>query len=179
MVRASDDPIQRLVELAARAGTCDECGYAWTIPIDDARGIVTNAPNTYRRIIGDHPGARRKPSLDIWSPSAYVWHVSDAIGIWAERLVALVRSSEPAVVPFDPEELARVRHYEESSTEGALWALSRRVADWDTALAGIDPDTEFSHPEFGDWTVGGVIRWIAHEVNHHELDIKRGLELDE
>jgi hypothetical protein len=43
-------------------------------------------------------------------------------------------------------------------------------------VANLVPvDASVEHPEFGTLTAEDIIRRNAHEVQHHELDIRRGL----
>ncbi len=164
---------------SAGSGVCSECGFDWSLTPEQAHEIVTPAPTRYGSLLHSRLKlATRKPAPEIWSPSAYVWHVADAIGIWAERLKGILGDSHSAIVPFDQDELAEVRGYEQLSPLVGLWALERRAGDWRAVLeeAGLK-DVDFVHPEFGPWSVRRLLRYIAHEVSHHELDIKRGLGL--
>jgi hypothetical protein len=43
------------------------------------------------------------------------------------------------------------------------------------ALGALDTDVGFDHPEWGHGTVADALRWVAHEVVHHDLDVRHGL----
>lgn len=159
---------------APQTETCQECGYPWSTPLEEARALISSAPARYASLVGSRD-AKRKPAPAAWSPSAYVWHVSDALHAWAERFWAIRHDPGSAIVPFDQDRLGAVRGYEALSTVAGLWSLERSVADWDLALEGADPGIALEHPEFGAGTIGDVVRWIRHEVHHHDLDIRRGL----
>lgn len=159
-----------------RGGKCRQCGFDWETPFDEARAVISSTPRRLRHLIGERADeARRSASVARWSPSAYVWHCADAIGIWAERLKAFADDPGSPFVGFDHEDLAEVRGYSELSPVAGLWALERRVADWDEALSDHEPTDELKHPDFGPWTIEGIVRWMAHECHHHEMDIERGL----
>jgi hypothetical protein len=76
----------------------------------------------------------------------------------------------------DQDDLATVRNYEQLSPSAGLWALHRRVTDFADALARHpDRSWAFEHPDFGSWTIGEMVKWLAHEINHHHHDISRGM----
>jgi hypothetical protein len=158
-------------------GRCAQCGFEWSVPVHEARSVVTGAPARCAELIGSRwDAARRKPDEKTWSPNAYVWHCADAIGIWAERLKALAEDASASLAGFDQDDLAAARRYEEMSPQAGLWAFERRVRDWDEAVDLHDPTFGLSHPDFGSWDVGSVVRWMAHDLYHHQDDIARGLE---
>lgn len=161
---------------ARAGGRCEECGFDWSASLQEAAGIITGSPRWCKDAIGDRlEDAVRPPGPGVWSPSAYVWHMADAIGVWAERLVALAHDPHHPITGFDQDDLADVRSYEKLSPVAALWALQRRVDDWNEALSGVTMDLRFEHPDFGPWNVAGVVRWMAHELYHHQHDIQRAL----
>jgi len=160
---------------ASRSGDrCEECGWNWTTDSDEARAVIDRAPGRYRGLIaGRWEAARAKPDPDVWSPSGYVWHMVDALGIWAERFKALSEEPGAPVTGFDQDDLAEVRSYERLSPAAGLWALGRRAADLAQALESHDPEMQIDHPDFGPWAIGDVVVWLAHEVHHHAWDIER------
>ncbi|HEV2755229.1 MAG TPA: DinB family protein [Actinomycetota bacterium] len=175
----TDAEVRRIMahfDTSVAGGRCTWCSFDWTIGVEEAATIVGETPEWCRQAFeGRWEEARRKPAPELWSPSAYVWHMADAIGVWAERLVALAQDRERPLAGFDQDDLADVRRYEELSTRAGLWAFQRRVDDWNDARAAISPDTELLHPDFGPWTVAAVVRWMAHDLNHHRADITRAL----
>ena len=170
------DSIMNHFAESQRGGECRQCGFDWKTPFDDARSVISSTPHRYQTLIGARmEEARTSAGGASWSPSAYVWHCADALGIWAERLKAFADDPSSPFVGFDHEDLAEVRGYLQLSPVAGLWALERRVADWDEALSAHDPSAQLKHPDFGPWTIEGVVRWMAHECRHHEMDIERGL----
>ena len=159
-----------------RGGECRQCGFDWKTPFDEARSVISSTPRRFRHLMGGRSDeARTSASGASWSPSAYVWHCADALGIWAERLKAFADDPSSPFIGFDHEDLAAVRGYQDLSPVAGLWALERRVADWNEALSSHEPSDELKHPDFGPWTIEGIVRWLAHECRHHEMDIERGL----
>lgn len=163
-------------EIASGEGQCSECGFLWALPVGDAAVLISDAPERYRSLI-EGRDARVKPAPDVWSPSAYVWHMSDSLRTWAERLWGIRNDPGFRIVPWDQDEMAIARSYEAQSMETGLWSLERAVTAWELALEGADPEHSFEHPEMGTGSIGLVVRYMAHEVFHHDLDIRRGLGL--
>jgi hypothetical protein len=50
-------------------------------------------------------------------------------------------------------------------------ALATSVAAFVALSEGLDPATPFLHGEWGAGNVGDGIRWLAHEMLHHQLDV--------
>lgn len=152
---------------------CRECGFGWSIRIDDAQRVVSTVPQHYATLIGDTDGSARAAGLE-WSIRAYVCHVADNLCIWAERLVGAARGNDQPIVPYDTDLLARARNYDAVPVEGALWSLGRAVAAWQEAvvLAGREA-VVLVHPERGPQAVSDVVRNNAHDAWHHGWDIER------
>lgn len=161
-----------------REAACDQCDFSFDGRLGEVLTEITNAPARYAAAVRGRD-ARRPPAPGVWSPSAYVWHVADALRAWAERLAVVREHPGARIVPFDQDELARVRRYEELPIAGGLYALGRAVAELDACLRDIDPSLPLDHPEFGPGTVEDAVRWLAHEVHHHEMDIEWGLRRTE
>lgn len=175
----TDDEVQRIMAHFATSlagGRCEWCGFDWTMSVEDAATIVEETPEWCRDAFdGRLEAVGRKPAPELWSPSAYVWHMADAIGVWAERFVALAEEPGRPLAGFDQDDLGDVRKYEQLSPLAGLWAFRRRVDDWNEARGRLSPDFEFEHPDFGPWTAGAVVRWMAHDLNHHRADITDAL----
>jgi len=180
VVPVSEEEIQsimKMFETAAAGGRCEQCGFDWTITPEDAEKLILETPTVTATLIGDRwDDARRKPGPKTWSPTGYVWHMTDAIGIWAERLKAIADDPKAPIVGFDQDDLADVRGYDKLSPVAALWAFERRVRDFNDALE-LHPDREkpFDHPDFGSWSVAKVVVWMAHDLFHHTHDISQGM----
>ena len=51
------------------------------------------------------------------------------------------------------------------------------MGDWQVALAlAADGDVVMAHPELGEMTVLDVTRIHAHDIHHHERDVRRSLD---
>jgi len=159
-----------------RAGTCQECGFDWTIRVEDAIRIVVGAPG---RIAGlfDVALPRPAPAGDAgrWSPVSYVWHLVDVLRFGTERLWTLTLEPGAALPGWDQDVLAALRHYDELSRDVGLRALDAAVAVWTEAARAAPSAATVRHPVLGELTTADAVRRNAHEAVHHELDIRRGL----
>jgi hypothetical protein len=166
--------VAEMLPNAGNSETCAECGFSWSASGDRSLTALREALPRFAELLGS-AAATAAPTPQVWSPSAYVWHVGDVTRAWAERLHSLGTDPEAPWAGFDPDELARARHYDALPARTGPWALARAV---DALLVGLEPlttDTPFLHPEWGRGTVADALRWVAHEAVHHELDVRRGL----
>jgi hypothetical protein len=173
--------IAEMIPNAGDTDRCAECGFAWASAAAACRARVDGAAEAFERLLasaGSGTDLRpSEPDHDGWSAAAYVWHLGDVLRAWAERLHTL--SVDPSIswAGFDPDELAAARHYDALPVVTAPWALARSVDALAVALAPLTADDGFVHPEWGQGTVADALRWLAHEVVHHELDVRRALHL--
>ncbi len=152
---------------------CEGCGFGWSIPVTEAREIVEDAPRRLIELVGESPGGFRHPDL-AWPVSAYVCHVADSIRIWAERIASVALGDSESVAPYDQDDLAAARHYDDIDIAAALWSLERAVLDWREALTlGGGRPFQMRHNDLGDMSLEDVIAIRAHDVAHHARDIER------
>jgi hypothetical protein len=155
---------------------CRECGFSWTTPATEADALIATTPERYARLLGEHDGSARHPDLE-WTAGGYVCHVADSLRVWAERLASVALGDIGPVGEYDQDLLARARSYPTVGIRGALWSLGRAVSDWQAALAlAVDGDVVMAHPELGEMTVLDVTRIRAHDIHHHERDVRRSLD---
>jgi uncharacterized damage-inducible protein DinB len=152
---------------------CRECGFDWDTSQSGAGALVAGTPAVMADLLAGTDGAQRHGEL-AWSAAAYVAHVADNLRIWAERLAGLAAGDRGPVAPYDQDQLAAARHYQEISGAGALWSLDRAVADWLSAVAQADAaGITLVHPHRGQNTVLDVVRTNAHDAVHHCADVGR------
>jgi hypothetical protein len=153
---------------------CSSCGYDWTVSLDVARLLVEGSPDRFTRLLNDTDGAASE-APGRWSAAGYLWHVVDVIRFGTERLWTLAMDAASGVPGWDQDALADIRHYENLSTAVGLRALRVAVRDWVQAAAEAPETGQVEHPVFGTLTTADSIRRNAHEVQHHELDVRRAL----
>lgn len=159
---------------------CRECGHSFKdVSLETVRSLVEAAPGRYASLIRGRPEARRKPNEKTWSPAGYAWHVSDWLRIQSGRVYGVTHDSDWAPerwVPLDPDDIDGMFHYDALPTEAGLFALEQSAKFFLAATEGIDPDYAFEHPQLPmKLKVIDVLGLVAHEIPHHEMDIRRGL----
>jgi hypothetical protein len=121
----------------------------------------------------------RRPAPQTWSPLEYAAHVSEAIPWYVARIHKVLQEAVAQLEAFDWDLAASDRNYRQRSVEtvtrdlqhacAALAALARSVTGEDLARAGTGSD---GTPR----TVRALLVRAGHELAHHELDIRRGVE---
>ena len=166
--------IAEMLPNAGSGANCAECGFGWTTDGERALLHLRGGPGRFDELLEGHD-ATGQPDPRVWSPSAYVWHVGDVVRAWAERLHSLGTDPSASWAGFDPNELAGARRYHALPPRSGPWALARAIDALEQSLDGLDMDTAFVHPEWGHGTVADALRWVAHEVVHHQVDVRRGI----
>jgi hypothetical protein len=155
---------------------CRVCGFSWHSAPEQTLEEVRGLPERLGAALAGADGTEQPPGLS-WNITAYVSHVADNLRIWAERLEGIAAGAPAAIVPYDQDELAAARSYNELSLQGALWSLDRAVRDWSGAVAATPDEFTVGHPELGAMTRGDVIQAPGHDALHHEVDIRNALGL--
>ncbi len=157
------------------ADPCPECGFSWDISAEEGMSIVSGSPSRITGVVEGADGVTRRPAPGVWSPNSYLWHLVDVLRIGGERL--LTASLDPAAgIPcWDENALAEVRRYDSLSPRVGVVAYEAAVMQWLAVARSVAGDASVEHPEFGTLTAADIIRRNAHEVRHHELDIRRGV----
>lgn len=159
---------------------CPECGYSWSTTYEEALDLIAGAAARYGgHIRGREQAAILKRSPKTWSPSGYVWHLSDWFRIQGQRIYTI--ANDPLYrwvgLGLDPAELGERFRYDDLPPTAGLWALQKAADLFVEAAREADPSLLFDTGE-ESWTVGELVVWVGHEVIHHDLDIRRGLGLD-
>lgn len=113
----------------------------------------------------------------MWTPAQYLWHVVDVLRFGVERLWTLDLDPDAGAMPWDENQAMAVRARSPHSVPVGLHALGRLAEEWGEAAWGAPAATTLAHPELGPLTRDDVVHRNAHEVVHHELDVRRGLGL--
>lgn len=154
---------------------CAACGYAWRPEVEAAVAAVRSAPERFADALDAGDPYRLRDPLT-WSAAAYTWHVADVCRAWAERTVSLREEPDRPLAGFDQDELAAARNYSAMSVSAAAWALSTSAHQLVSEVAQAGTDQAFRHPDWGAGTLGDALRWVGHELVHHERDVRWILE---
>lgn len=158
---------------------CPACGYSWATSYDEALELIAGAAPRYGELIrGREEISMLKPAPDTWSPSGYVWHLSDWFRIQGQRIYMI--ANDPLYrwvqLGFDPTKLGELFKYDQLPPTAGVWALQKAADLFVEAAADADAALVFDPGDGDSWTVGELVVWVAHEVVHHDKDIRDGLE---
>lgn len=157
---------------------CPGCGYRWSLTYEEALDLIGGAAARYGQLIGGREEAAMiKPDADTWSPSGYVWHLSDWFRIQGQRIYAICNDPLYRWVHqrLDQDALGETFKYDELPPTAGLWALQKAGDLFVEAAKDADRSLVFDTGEGDSWTVGDLVLWVGHEVIHHEKDIREGL----
>lgn len=178
------DAVPRLINPPDR---CQECGWqATSVTADDAATAVSDLGPKYHEALTPLLHAdpedllRRRPSASSWSALEYAAHVRDVIALWGGALHKLLAEDRPVLPRPDPsiaDDAAAAGGYnalDPTTTTDELAANASRMA---RKIATIDADQWNRVIVLGDeeMTAIAVVRKVAHEGEHHLLDIDRCL----
>ncbi len=154
---------------------CDECGFTWSVGVDDAVAGVRQVPRAYAALLSGTSGTERAEA-GAWTTAGYVCHVADNLRIWAERLAGAAAGAGSAVAGYDQDALAAARRYDAVPLEAALWSLGRAVDDWCEAVdAAAAAHVVLVHEVWGELGVRRVVLANAHDAVHHGWDLRRAV----
>ena len=121
----------------------------------------------------------QRPDPRTWSPLEYVAHVSEVIPWYVARIHTVLHDSARQLEAFDWDLAASAGRYRQRDVEtvardlaqacAALAELARSVTGDDLARVGTGSD---GTPR----TVATLLARAGHELAHHELDIRHGVE---
>ncbi|MDQ3957924.1 MAG: DinB family protein [Actinomycetota bacterium] len=154
---------------------CAECDFSWKIAVEDAVALVEGSPKRIASMLDGQRQATQRPAPGVWSPSEYLWHLVDVLRIGHERLLTIATDPAAGIPCWDEKALAEVRRYDALSPLVGVVAYESAAAEWVALARTVPAEASVEHPEFGSLTAGDIVRRNAHEVQHHELDVSRGL----
>jgi hypothetical protein len=95
---------------------CPGCGYSWSTTYEEALDLIAGAANRCAdHIRGHETAAMAKPDAETWSPSGYIWHLSDWFRIQGQRIYTI--ANDPLYrwvhLRLDPADLGKTFKYDE------------------------------------------------------------------
>jgi len=164
----------------AQSEACPQCGEnAAAIDPELLGPALLTASGAWREFLTgttDEAALRTIPAPGVFSPLQYGAHVRDIQGVYADRIVLMLREENPVFPQFNPDEAswAAFNEIEVDLLAEQIDQQARRLAD---ILSGLGP---------GDWsrtmvrdggsdgvysfTVRGLASYAVHESRHHLLD---------
>jgi len=164
---------------------CDECGFTYDdVAVTDLAARILGDVAPYRALVLEADGAgvpRQRPAPEVWSPLEYACHMRDVLVVQRERLQLALDEERPEFASMRPDERAVEEDYQGQDPAFVLDELDVAATAFAERLATL---------EAGDWDRTGVygfagpaeraVAWIGrhtlHEVVHHLMDIRRGIE---
>jgi len=137
--------------------------------------VVEGSPARLASLIEGAERVTQRPAEGVWSPNEYLWHLVDVLRIGRERLFTIATDPGAGVPCWDENALAEVRNYRALSPSVGLIAYETAASDWVTTAKSLPVEASVEHAQDGTMTAADIIRRNAHEVHHHELDVRRGL----
>ncbi len=178
-------------ETAARSpalqGDCAACGFrASSVVPDNAADTVRKIGGRFRsaltrRGVGD-ADLRTRPGATTWSALEYAAHVRDVIAVWGWSLHRTLTDDEPELPGPDPDlpdRAAAEGSYNAQRPSTVIEDLSANAERMARKLASIEGEAWSRSATFGDVHVTpiDIARKVAHESEHHLLDIGRCLQV--
>ncbi|MCU1451520.1 MAG: methyltransferase type 12 [Acidimicrobiales bacterium] len=162
---------------------CPECGVEYkSVSPQDAAQALRSFPRRYREVIGpfidDEDVLRRRPDPKTWSALEYTAHVADVLESMTPMLVEMAQRDDPRIPdPWDPDERARERRYNDMEPREVLDWLERAATKAADTVAGLNPEDWARTGEFdyGQREIIDQARNMVHEGVHHLRDVERVL----
>jgi hypothetical protein len=159
---------------AVMTRVCPQCGFDFALGEAAALDVVANAPSRFAHAFAGREGPRYG-AAGTWSPREYLWHVIDVLRHGTENFWMLALDPDAGLGPWREHDLMAARSASPMSVRVGLWALAVGVGEWNRSAHEAPPDVSAWHPDQGWVNRGHVLRWTAHELVHHEADIRWGL----
>jgi hypothetical protein len=121
----------------------------------------------------------RRPDPRTWSPLEYAAHVSEAIPWYVARIQKVLREPDAQLTAFDWDLAASEGKYRQRGVETVTTDLRHACAAL-AELAGSATEDDLARTGTGSdgtpRTVQALLARAGHELAHHELDIRRGVD---
>lgn len=153
---------------------CPECGFdpAGRRPERTADEVRATVPR-WSAVLA-RPGATRRPSPQVWSPTEYGAHVRDVCVLFRERLTAMLATDGARFTNWDQDETARERRYWEADPEVVAReyaaAAEQLAAEFDGVL-GPAWDHRGHRSNGSEFTVRTFAAYLLHDLEHHLVDV--------
>ena len=158
--------------------TCRECAFDESLaqPKDVAlalRPLTTAIGNDIRALSTEL--ARRRPSLEVWSPVEYLGHLRESMAFHRWLIESALADDNPLIPMVDPDESVAKAGYADADIEALFGQFERRVDRLCHLLAELDGGAVNRTLTLDDRhiSVGLVARSAWHECHHHRVDIRR------
>lgn len=176
-----------IVDRMIRVGRCEDCGFDWDRPGQNRLVDVATIAARYNRRLCDDVDRplgpdviAGRPAEGVWSALEYLAHMDDVTGFYLERIKRVLIEDQPVLhVQGRLAELVEGRSAEDLDPDQLLASLDRKVTTVSRLLVDLEPDQWLrvgQGSEGGERTVDMLTRRLAHEADHHLVDIDQIIE---
>jgi DinB superfamily len=164
---------------------CSECGFDWNSEPDDIFATLGESVPSLREALQQPVDAqadkedrrvRARPSPEVWSIVEYLAHLRDAFSFYRDRIELVLTIDRPELATRDFAELAEASNYRDENPARVLATVETTITAADTHLRSLQRD-QWNRIGIGssgeERTVLALARRMAHEIQHHLLDIDR------
>ena len=161
---------------------CDGCAHDTTgVPWGDLPSALAEAARQWRDFIGavlDYPGGLDdlivRPAPDCWSAVEYGCHVRDALALTARRIELTVLATEPALDPWDQDEVAEAQHYRDQDPQAVADDIMVAAHELGRLLQPLSDEHRRRTATLGVTVVAveDLARTGLHETLHHLNDAR-------
>jgi hypothetical protein len=159
---------------AVVTSVCSQCGFDWSLSDEAGLEVVATSPTRFAHAFSGREGPRYGVGGS-WSPREYLWHVVDGLRHGTENLWMLAVDADAGFTPWRQHDVMLARSVSPLSVRVGTCALAVAAREWTRAVHEAPADISSWHPDEGWVNRAFVVRWNAHEVVHHEMDIRWGL----
>ena len=153
---------------------CPQCGFDWTLATEaGARPRGHRLRPLLPRLRRARGSALRRGGP--WSPREYLWHVVDVLRHGTENLWMLAVDPDAGFAPWREHDVMAARSPSPMSTRVGLWALAVASGELDPGAHEAPPTSRRGTRDEGWVTAATCCGGAAHEVVHHENDVRWGL----
>jgi hypothetical protein len=165
---------------------CGACGFDWQAEADEVINAISQFGPEYRARIAPFTAAphgsggrdvvRTRPEPTVWSALEYVAHMRDVLGFYLDRIDRVLLEDRPAMTATDFASLAEARRYQDEDLAVVLDAVDHAALTTAQRLRQLRPEDWLRvgiGSEGGERTVLTLARRLAHDGQHHLMDLDR------
>lgn len=160
---------------------CQECGFDYEalIPQEAAKLFKPHAVAVSALLWGrDDTSLRARPEPSVWSAIEYACHVRDVLLMQRERIYLTLVEDTPRFAPMYRDQRVENAGYAHEDTQELTEELAVAANLMTKVFRGLSDEhlarhCIFGYPESSERDLSWVIRHTAHEVVHHEMDVRR------
>ena len=153
---------------------CPECGFdAGELDREDIGTRLLQAAKDLRGALAQ-PGARDRPTPDVWSPLEYGCHTRDVCRVFDGRLQLILTAEDAAFSNWDQDATALADDYagqDPAVVSTQLWDDAQVLAGRYNGLDDAQWDRTGSRSDGSRFTALSLGQYLVHDLAHHVWDV--------